>query len=319
MTGRERVLSKRRYAIIGTGALGGYYGSCLAHAGIEVHFLLNSDYDHVREHGLVVESVNGDFTLPDVHAWNDARAMPPCDVVIVALKATNNDLLAELVPPPLTKDGVVLLFQNGLGVETELAAMVGDDRVMGGLCFLCSNKLGPGHIKHLDYGHISLGEYRAGYAAGGLTDRMQAIADDFAKAGIDATPKEDLLQARWSKLVWNIPFNGLSVVLGAGTEALIANDETRTLSRDLMVDVQRGAAADGRVIETAFIDQMIEYTRAMKPYKTSMMLDHAAGRPLEVEAIFGNPLRAARAQGVELERLAVLYAQLVFIDAQLRA
>ena len=140
----------RSYAIIGTGALGGFYGARLHRAGAEVHFLLHSDHDHVRRHGLKVQSKNGDFHLPQVNAHGRAEDMPRCDVVLVALKTTHNHLLPGILPHVVKDDGVVLVIQNGLGMEHDVARIVGPARVMGGLSFLCSNKVGPGHIRHLD-------------------------------------------------------------------------------------------------------------------------------------------------------------------------
>lgn len=151
-------MSDRSYAIVGTGALGGFYGALLQKAGMDVHFLLHRDYQQVSKHGLVVDSKNGNFTLPHVNAYADVNKMPCCDVVVVALKTTQNHLLPKLLPNLVKDDGVVLVLQNGLGVEDEVATIVGDKRVMGGLCFLCSNKVKPGHIHHLDYGEIKLAE-----------------------------------------------------------------------------------------------------------------------------------------------------------------
>ena len=91
---------QRRYAIIGTGALGGYYGARLAHAGCDVHFLLHSDYDHVRQHGLICESIDGDFSIAKPSAYRDTRDMPRCDVVCVALKTTQNHLLPAILSAP---------------------------------------------------------------------------------------------------------------------------------------------------------------------------------------------------------------------------
>src|SRR5271169_3544454 len=187
---------QRSYAIIGTGALGGFYGARLQRAGCDLHFLLRSDYDHVRQHGLICESKDGDFTLPKVNAYSDASDMPKCDVVCVCLKTTQNHLLPTLLPPIVKDDGVVLVMQNGLGVETEIAGIVGPKRVMGGLCFLCSNKVGPGHIRHLDYGRVGLAEF----ATHGISERMRAIAGDFNRAGIRVDLNEDLSVVRWQKL-----------------------------------------------------------------------------------------------------------------------
>ena len=302
------------YAVLGTGALGGFYGARLQQIGSEVHFLLHSDYEQVSQHGLRIESPDGNFTLPQVYAYRDVAEMPRCDVVMVALKTTQNHLLSRLLPSVVKEDGAVLVLQNGLGIEPAVAEIVGDDRVIGGLCFLCSNKIAPGHIHHLDYKKITLGEYRSSYAPAGISDRMQQIAQDFEQAGIPIELAEDLLTARWKKLVWNIPFNGLSVVLDAETDAMMADAAVRSIAQALMQEVLQGATACGRAINSNFIDAMLDHTAQMKPYRTSMKLDYDSGRPLELEAIFGNPLRMAAQNGVELSRIGMLYRQLVFLD-----
>lgn len=306
----------RSYAILGTGALGGYYGACLQRAGLDIHFLLHRDYDLVKEQGLVIESPKGNFTLAHVNAYADAAKMPACDVVVIALKTTQNHLLSEMLPHVVKDDSVALVLQNGLGIEADVAQIVGSTRVMGGLCFLCSNKVKPGHICHLDYGQITLGEYTSDYEPGGITQRMQQIADDFERAGIAIQLVEDLLLGRWKKLVWNIPYNGLSVVLDARTDELMVDDHTRSLVEQLMGEVIRGAASTERIISDRFIQKMLDYTEKMTPYRTSMKIDYDEGRPLEIEAIFGNPLRVAKAAGVELPLIGMLYQQLKFLDAK---
>ncbi|HEY9599011.1 MAG TPA: putative 2-dehydropantoate 2-reductase [Cyanophyceae cyanobacterium] len=306
----------RSYAILGTGALGGYYGACLQRVGLDVHFLLHSDYGYVRDNGLVVESPDGDFTLPHINAYGDAAKMPPCDVAIVALKTTRNHLLPKILPFVVKDDGVVLVLQNGLGIEEDVAKIVGANRVMGGLCFLCSNKAGPGHIRHLDYKQIMLGEYQPNYEPGGMTERMAQIGSDFERAGIPIQLAEDLLLARWQKLVWNIPYNGLSVVLNATTNELMANQHTRSLVEQLMREVVAGAAAMNRRISDQVVQTMLDYTDKMTPYRTSMKIDYDEGRPMEVETLFGNPLRAATAAGANLPLIAMLYQQLKFLDAK---
>ncbi len=306
----------RNYAIVGTGALGGFYGARLQKAGIEVNFLLRSDYDRVKKHGLTIESPEGDFTLPQVRAYRDAHKMPQCDVVIVALKTTQNHLLPKILPPLLKDNGAVLVLQNGLHTEPEVAKIVGAERVVGGLCFLCSYKVSPGHICHLDYGEITLGEYAQGYKPIGITNRLHKIANDFKRAQIPIKLSGDLLLSRWKKLVWNIPYNGLSVVLNARTDELMANPDTLILVEEIMGEVIAGAKSCDRIIPDDFIPHMLEYTHKMKPYRTSMKIDYDESRPLEVEAIFGNPIRVAEQAGVKLPQIEVLYRMLKFVDAQ---
>jgi 2-dehydropantoate 2-reductase len=306
----------RNYAIVGTGALGGFYGAKLQKAGLEVNFLLRSDYDRVKKHGLIVDSPDGDFTLPQVRAYHDVHKMPQCDVVIVALKTTQNHLLPKLLPPLLKDNGVVLVLQNGLNVEPEVAKIVGAERVIGGLCFLCSYKVSPGHICHLDYGTITLGEYREDYQPIGITNRLHQIANDFKRAEIPIKLSADLLLSRWKKLIWNIPYNGLSVVLNARTDELMANPDTLILVEQIMGEVVAGAKTCDRIIPDDFIPHMLDYTHKMKPYRTSMKIDYDESRPLEVEAIFGNPIRAAEQGGIKLPQIEVLYRMLKFVDVQ---
>jgi 2-dehydropantoate 2-reductase len=309
----------RKYAILGTGALGGFYGAKLQQAGLDVHFLLKSDYQHVSQCGLFVQSKDGDFTLHQVNAYHNVEQMPQCDVVIVALKTTQNYLLPKLLPLIVKHSGVVLVLQNGLGIEEDIAQIVSNVHIIGGLCFLCSNKVGPGHIHHLDYGKITLAEYNPEYQPHLITEKMEQIAHDFQTAGIPIELVPDLLLARWQKLVWNIPYNGLSVILNATTEELMANADTRRLIEQLMNEVAAGAKSSGRIIPHSFIETMLNYTVKMKPYRTSMKIDYDQRRPLEIEAIFASPLKKSQTAGVNLPQISCLYHQLQFLDQRNRS
>jgi 2-dehydropantoate 2-reductase len=301
------------YAIIGAGAVGAYYGARLQQAGQAVHFLFHTDYDHVRQHGLHIESKDGNFDLPAVNCYRRAADLPACEVVIVALKATQNHLLPDLLPPALAPTGVVMLMQNGLGGEEFVAGIVGADRVICGLTFVCVNRLGPGHLHHLDYGLVSLGEY----STRGPSERLHHLARDLEQAGFPVQILDDYRVARWNKLVWNIPYNGLSVLLNATTHELMAHPATRQLCEDIMWEVVTGARACGVPVQDEIVQKMLDHTAKMTPYRTSMKIDFDAGRPLEIEAIFGNPLRAAEAAGARLPRLAMLDRQLRFLNSRI--
>jgi 2-dehydropantoate 2-reductase len=251
-----------------------------------------------------------------VHAYGDVRDMPRCDVVAVALKTTQNHLLGTLVPPLLADGGAVLLMQNGLGAEEAVAGMVPGHPVLAGLCFLCSNKVGPGHIHHLDYGAVRFAEHAADGRAAGVTPTMRAIAQDFGAAGIDTELVDDLVLARWQKLVWNVPISGLSVVLAADTRELMTDPHTRALAEAIMHDVVAGAAALGRHIGEDFVQRMLAMTVAMAPYRASLKVDFDQRKPMELEAIYGNPVRAARAAGAAVPLVEALYRQLKFLDTR---
>ncbi len=311
-----------RYGILGTGAIGGYYGACLQRGGHEVHYLLHRDYDWVRHHGLRIDSVQGNFTLPQVNAHATVATLPPLDGVIIALKTTHNSLLATLLPPLLGPDTAIITLQNGFAIEAAIAPLLAGQPLIGGLCFICANKIGPGHIHHLDYGDILLGLHAPGEQGGGITPRLEAIAADFRQGGIPITLTPDLPLARWRKLVWNVPFNSLSVVLNATTDTMIQDPDIALLAESLMGEVVGAAQAwgeyhspgAGRALPQGLIAQMMEHTRTMKPYRTSMKIDYDEGRPLEVEAILGNPLRAAQAVGYPTPQMAMLYHQVKACD-----
>ena len=299
-----------RYGVIGTGALGGFYGGMLAKAGQEVHFLFRSDYEHVRKHGLQVDSVNGDFHLPEVNAYHNPEEMPLCDVILVCLKTTGNHHLPELIKPMLHPKSVVVLLQNGLGLEEDLLVQLPGVAIAGGLAFICSNKIGPGHIHHLDYGKLIIGSYN-------VPDQevIHNMVTDFHLAGIHTELSPDLKFARWQKLVWNIPFNGMTVVLNTTTDRLMSNNQTRELSKELMLEVIHGANACGVPLKESLAQQMIEMTVKMKPYAPSMKLDYDHHRAMEIEYIYSKPLEAARKAGFEMPKVSMLEKQLRFIQA----
>lgn len=309
---------RRRYAVVGLGAVGGYYGARLAAAGHEVHFVARSDFPFVRRNGLVVESPEGDLRLEQVSVFDRTTDVPPVDVVVLATKTGSADDVAALLGPLVTEGTVVIALQNGLGVEQPIADALPQATVLGGMCFVCSNKAGPGHIRHLDYGQVTVGAHTTDPAGAGITPAVDAVASDLEAAGLPVQRLENLVTGRWRKLVWNIPYNGLSVVLDAGTDNLMADPATRSLVRALMEEVLDAAAACGHRIERGFVDHMLRTTDAMTPYKTSMKLDYEAGRPLEIDTIYGAPVAAARAARFEMTRTATLFAQLQFLDARNR-
>lgn len=302
-----------KYAVIGTGAIGGYYGGKLANSGQEVHFLLHSDYDYVKNHGLRVDSVNGNFHLQPVLVYNSASDMPQCDVVLVCLKSTNNKLLKKLLPPLLHKNTLVILIQNGLELEADLQQDFPDLKIAGGLAFICSSKIGDGHITHLDGGSLNLGSFSC-------TDNslLEQVCTDFTEAGIKARIL-DLDKARWMKLVWNIPYNGMTVVLNTTTDKLMGNSHTENLLRKMMLEVIGGAnkVGEGKFsIPESYAEDILEMTRQMVPYSPSMKLDYDFKRPLEIEYIYTRPVVEARKAGYEMIRVSMLEEQLHFIESQ---
>ncbi len=298
-------------SVIGTGAIGGFYGGMLAHAGQEVHFLLNSDYDWVKEHGLTIDSPNlGIIRLPRVKAYSKATDMPPSDVILVCLKSIQNEkLLPDLLPPLLKKDSLVVLIQNGLGVEKDVANLFPEVSIAGGIARVSASKVSPGVIRHFDHGRLELGSYNPAHSR-----RLEEVAVTFQTTGLPIVPVADLQALRWRKLVWNITFNGLSVVLNTTTDQLVGHPETARLCREIMLEVIAGATACGMELPSSFADEMMAYTQRMRPYSPSMKVDFDQKRPLEIQYIYQNPVAAARAAGYEMVRVDMLAKQLAFLN-----
>src|SRR5256885_10247242 len=148
-----------KIAVVGCGAVGSFYGAKLARSGNEVHFLLRSDYDVVRRRGVQILSPQGDFRIRP-KCTRDPKRIGACDLVLIALKTTANDQFSLLLPPLLHSRTALLTLQNGLGNEEQVAALAPVEQIMGGLCFVCLNRLKPGVIHHIDHGLVMVGEFK---------------------------------------------------------------------------------------------------------------------------------------------------------------
>ncbi|MDA3900643.1 MAG: putative 2-dehydropantoate 2-reductase [Spirochaetes bacterium] len=297
------------YTVIGTGAVGGYYGGRLAQANHTVRFLARSDYEYIRHNGLTVQSVKGDFHLSNVEVYKDSTDIPHSDVILISLKTTENVFLKELLRPIVKKGTILCVLQNGLGIESELHQEFPESIIVGAMCFICSQKAGPGIVKHLDFGHITI----AAYDSSGLSS-VKTLQREFDKAMIQTKIAETLGEARWRKLLWNIPYNGLSVVLNADTAQIMSLPASRGLVRELMEEVVNAASACGHPIGEDSIEAMLNNTDRMTPYAPSMKLDYENGRPMEIEYMYSNPIDAAGSAGYSMIRTEMLANLLLFKD-----
>jgi 2-dehydropantoate 2-reductase len=316
-----------KIAVIGCGALGSYYGAMLARAGHETHFLLRSDYEVVRRRGVRILSPNGDFHVQPRCARNPEE-IGPADLVLIGLKTTANDQFAKLLPPVVGSHTAVLTLQNGLGNEEALSRVFPVEQILGGLCYVCLNRIEPGVIQHTAHGKILMGEFQRW-----PEPRTHDIAGAFRHAGVPCVVADNLERAHWDKLVWNVPFNGLGVAGAAGidamlnpqlpvtrvqpvmtTDQLLADPRWFALVREVMLEIIATANAKGLVIEPAYAQANIDRTLEMGAYRASTLVDFERGQPLELESLFLEPLRQAQAVGVATPRLARLGEVLTALD-----
>ena len=310
-----------RIGIIGAGAIGGFYGLLLARAGFDVHFLLRSEFDAVARQGLQLNSaVHGALRLQPVQAYRSATEMPPCDWLLVGAKTTSNAELAPLLAQAAAPGAKVVLLQNGLAVEDELRPLLPDHlHLLGGLCYICVHRSAPGVIEHQSLGAINLG-YHSGPAIS--ADERQGLLETgvalFKQAGLDSTAMAELEQARWQKLVWNVPYNGLSVLLDSHTTDLMRNPDSRALIEAIMQEVVDAATACGHSLPPGFAGKLLAATDRMPDYLPSMYHDFALGRPMELHAIYAAPLAAAAKAGCAMPRTQMLYQALRFLEQRPR-
>ncbi len=243
------------------------------------------------------------------------------DLVIVALKTTANAQLKKLLPPLIGKSTAVLTLQNGLGTEAAVAEIAGAEKTLGGLCFVCLNRTAPGEIHHIAHGTIVMGEFGRP-----SQNRTREIARAITRSGVDCRVTDNLEQAHWEKLVWNIPFNGLGVASAAGiesvqtggpvnkqklqscltTDRLLGDSRCREMVERLMLEIIDAARRRGLPLEDSLVEYHVTRTGAMGAYKASTVLDFELGRELELETMFFEPLRQANEAGVPAPRLKAL-------------
>ncbi|NNE90920.1 MAG: 2-dehydropantoate 2-reductase [Verrucomicrobiales bacterium] len=298
-----------KIAVVGSGAVGCFYGGNLALTGdCDVHFLMRSDLETVRRDGLFLKSeCRGDVHLRKINCHASTAEIGAVDLVFVAIKATDNDVLKSLITPLLGDSTAIMTLQNGLGSDEQLAKLFGAERILGGLCFVCLNRTAPGVIHHIGHGLIEMGEF----ATRGETSRAIDIRDRFRAAKIDCNIQADIGLARWRKLVWNVPFNGLAIA-GGGIDVaqILADPELHRRTRALMAEVIEAAECLGHKIPVDFIDENVNRTIPMGDYKPSSLLDFLAGRPVEIEPIWGEALRRGQAAGCEMPELKRLYREI---------
>jgi 2-dehydropantoate 2-reductase len=324
----DSTLDFMKIGVVGCGALGSYYGAKLGYAGQEVHFLLRSDYDVVKRKGVFIQSPEGNFRFQPKCA-KTPETIGNCDLVIIGLKTTGNDQFEALLKPLVGPSTAILTLQNGLGSEAQLAKLFGEEKILGGLCFVCLNRTEPGVIQHMAHGAIVMGEYNRW-----PEPRTHDIASMFRNAGVTCKVTDNLEAAHWEKLVWNIPFNGLGVAGSAGYEAvvsgvlpeeqnlgpcpttdvLLADARWEQLVRELMLEAIAAANAKGLKVPVETAERQITRTRNMGAYKASTLIDFERRQPLELETLFLEPLRQAEAVGVATPRLASLCKLLIQLN-----
>lgn len=306
-----------RIAVFGAGGVGGYFGGRLAEAGESVAFVARGAHlAALRRDGLRVESLAGDFTVRPVEAAEDPAALGAADVVLVAVKAWQVPEAARALGPLLRADSVVLPLQNGVEAADQIAAVVGSERVLGGLCRILAFQAGPGLIRHTGVApRVEFAE-RDGRASA----RVAALRATFERArGLSVEVPVDIEAAVWEKFLFIAPVSGVGAVTRMPVGVVRKNAESRKLLEAAMAEVlalarRRGVALAGDAVAKTmrYVDSMPEEATA------SMQRDILEGRPSELDAQTGTIVRLGRAAGVAVPINEMIYASLVGLERRAR-
>ena len=295
-----------RIAVVGAGAVGGWYGGRLAERGHAVHLVTRADAATITRQGLRLRDELGDRVVPVASATTDIAGLPACDLVIVAAKSTANAQLPALVRPLLGPATLLLTLQNGMGNVEAFAHLLPAERLVAGLCFVCINRTAPGVVENTLRGNV-----RMAAAIGPANDAVRRCVDLFTEAGLDCRAEDSLEAVLWKKLCWNVPFNGLAIAAGGlTTDRIVGDPALRARARRLMAEVSAAAAARGHPFDEKHIRWQLEMTDGMGPYRPSSLIDYLAGREVEVEGIWGEPLRRGLAAGVSMPEWTRLLAEI---------
>lgn len=307
---------KMRVAIFGAGAVGGYFGARLAQAGEEVVFIARGEHLRaMRRDGLHVESILGDFRIDPVEATDDPASVGPVDVVLVGVKAWQVPEAAETMRPMVGPETFVVPLQNGVEAPEQLAAILGKEHVLGGLCRIISARVAPGRIRHVGMEpYVAFGELD-----NRISPRTERLRAAFERAGVRAEIPPDIRVAMWEKFLFICTLSGVGAVTRAPVGVLRTIPETRRMLEQAVAE----AFAVGRELGVALPDDAVERTMALidglPPGGTaSMQRDIIAGRPSELEAQNGTVVRLGREVGVPTPPHEFIYHSLLPLERRAR-
>lgn len=306
-----------RIAVIGAGAVGGYFGGRLAQAGEEVTFIARGQtLEVLRQDGLQVESINGDFAVQPVQATSNPSEVGPVDAVLVAVKAWQVPEVAESLRPLLGAESVVVPLQNGVEAPTQLAKVLGAEHILGGLCRIISFIVAPGHIRHVGAEPtIAFGELD-----NRPSDRVEQLRAAFERAEVAVEVPPDIHAAMWEKLLFISAWGSVGAVTRASIGVVRSQPETRAMLEHAMTEIWNVARARGIVLPDGIVPQTMEYMDDQPLDGTaSMQRDIMAGRPSELEAQVGAVVRLGEDAGIPTPLFRFIYHALLSQERQARS
>src|SRR5574337_329290 len=282
-----------KVAVVGVGAVGGYFGGLLAKGGADVTFIARGErLEALRAKGLTVKSGKGDFSIR-VLATDDPTEVGLVDLVLFCVKSYDTESAIRQALPMVGQQTVILSLQNGIDNEEKIATLAGKEKVLAGVAYIGASVPEPGVVCHQESGRIVFGE-----VDGGVSERVLRLKAFFDRCGLPAEASPDMRKILWTKLAWNAPFNAINTLVGGPVKAIIENPQTFELARRVTEEVVAVANASG--VPLAFEQVWERNIRFSQDYnvKTSMLQDLEAGKPLEYEALNGVIVKKAAELGL---------------------
>lgn len=285
-----------KIAVLGAGAVGGYFGARLAAAGTEVAFIARGQHLlRMREYGLQLESPLGDLTLKPMQVTDRPADIGPVDVVLFAVKLWDTEASGEACRPLLGEGTVVVSFQNGVDSADRLVPILGASHVAGGVAHIAATIASPGVIRQTG----TMARLTFGELDGSLSPRLQALLERCKAAGIDAHLVPDIIRVIWEKFAFLAPLSGVATLTRSAKGLLLADPDTRAFYRDAIAEVVEVARAKGVALPLETPDSILRFTDGLPPEtKPSMLKDLERGGRLEVEWLSGAVARLGTELGI---------------------
>jgi 2-dehydropantoate 2-reductase len=303
-----------RIAVMGAGAVGGYFGARLAAASNDVVFIARGRHlAAIRQEGLNLESPQGNLRIRDALFTDDPTRVGVVDLVLFCVKSYDTDPTAAKLTSLIGDRTIILSLQNGVDNADKIAQRWGNERTLAGVVYVGSQLLRPGTIKHSSGGKIVLGELD-----GRVHETTQAVERVLASAQISCEVSGAIQNIQWRKLLWNAPFCAISCLTHATVKEIVESDSLTKLALDCMTEVRAAAKTQAIDLDPALFDETLNFSKSLGDFKPSMLQDLEAGKPLEYEAFNGIVVESLRRTGKEAPTNQVFYGTLEYLDKKIR-
>jgi len=304
-----------RIAVIGTGAVGGYFGAKLAAAGHEVAFVARGRHlQALRANGLQVNSSAGDLHVTCALCTDDTAKIGAVDLILFCVKSYDTEAAAEQIKPLIADRTRILSLQNGVDNPDKLGGIFSPEQILPAVVYVGAQLTAPGVVTHSNGGRIIFGEID-----GGTGTSSKLLRQTLSDAGIPCEISDEIAHFQWTKLLWNAPFCAISCLARANVKQIVESKTLTSLALDCMSEVQAAARTRGIELRCEQFAEIITFSRGLGEFKPSMLQDLQAGKPLEYQAFNGIVVQTLRRVGAPAPINQAFYAMLEFLDQTLRA